>query len=55
MNAIAINVSPRPGGNTEIMFKKVLESLEGGQLGSALQLYQERVVIQNSPMRGHLT
>ncbi|OFW64984.1 MAG: FMN reductase [Actinobacteria bacterium RBG_13_63_9] len=29
MKAIAINGSPRPGGNTEIMLKKVLEPLEG--------------------------
>jgi multimeric flavodoxin WrbA len=28
MKAIAINGSPRPGGNTEIMLKKVLEPLE---------------------------
>jgi multimeric flavodoxin WrbA len=28
MKALAINGSPRPGGNTEIMLKKVLESLE---------------------------
>ncbi len=28
MNAIAINGSPRPGGNTEILLKKVLEPLE---------------------------
>ncbi len=28
MKAIAINGSPRPGGNTEIMLKKVLEPPE---------------------------
>lgn len=28
MKAVAINGSPRPGGNTEIMLKKVLEPLE---------------------------
>ncbi len=28
MKAIAINGSPRPGGNTEILLKKVLEPLE---------------------------
>ena len=28
MKALAINGSPRPGGNTEILLKKVLEPLE---------------------------
>jgi multimeric flavodoxin WrbA len=40
MKAIAINGSPRRGGNTEIMLKKVLEPLEaagwGKHVGSGL-------------------
>jgi len=34
MKAIAINGSPRPGGNTEIMLKKVLEPLEAAGWGA---------------------
>ncbi|MFZ2949672.1 MAG: flavodoxin family protein [Desulfuromonadaceae bacterium] len=34
MKAVAINGSPRPGGNTEILLKKVLEPLEAAGWGT---------------------
>jgi multimeric flavodoxin WrbA len=46
MKAIAINGSPRPGGNTEILLKKVLESL------SAAGWSTEYRQIGGKPVRG---
>jgi len=48
MKAIAINGSPRPGGNTEIMLKKVLEPLEAA--GWSTEYRQ----IGGKPVRGCL-
>jgi len=48
MKAIAINGSPRPGGNTEIMLKKVLESLEAAGWST------EYLRIGGKPVRGCL-
>jgi len=48
MKAIAINGSPRPGGNTEIMLKKVLEPLESA--GWSTEYRQ----IGGKPVRGCL-
>ena len=46
MKAIAINGSPRPGGNTEIMLKKVLEPLDAA--GWSI----EYIRIGGRPLRG---
>ena len=46
MKAIAINGSPRPGGNTEIMLKKVLEPLEAADWST------EYLRIGGKPVRG---
>ena len=46
MKAIAINGSPRPGGNTEIMLKKVLEPLEAAGWST------EYLRIGGKPVRG---
>jgi multimeric flavodoxin WrbA len=46
MKAIAINGSPRPGGNTEIMLKKVLEPLEAAGWSTEYQR------IGGKPLRG---
>ncbi len=46
MKAIAINGSPRSGGNTEIMLKKVLEPLEDAGWGT------EYLQIGGKPLRG---
>jgi multimeric flavodoxin WrbA len=46
MKALAINGSPRPGGNTEIMLKKVLEPLEAAGWSSE---YRQ---IGGKPVRG---
>lgn len=46
MKVIAINGSPRPGGNTEIMFKKVLEPL------AAAGWETEYLRIGGKPVRG---
>ncbi len=46
MKAIAINGSPRPGGNTEIMLKKVLEPLESAGWDT------EYLQIGGKPLRG---
>ena len=46
MKAIAINGSPRSGGNTEIMLKKVLEPLEAAGWST------EYLQIGGKPMRG---
>jgi multimeric flavodoxin WrbA len=46
MKAIAINGSPRPGGNTEIMLKKVLEPLEAAGWST------EYLRIGGKPLRG---
>jgi multimeric flavodoxin WrbA len=46
MKAIAINGSPRPGGNTEIMLKKVLEPLEAAAWSTE---YRQ---IGGKPLRG---
>jgi len=46
MKVIAINGSPRPGGNTEILLKKVLEPLE------AAGWYTEYLRIGGQPLRG---
>jgi len=48
MKAIAINGSPRPGGNTEIMLKKVLEPLEAAGWST------EHRQIGGKPVRGCL-
>ncbi len=48
MKAIAINGSPRPGGNTEIMLKKVLEPLEAASWST------EYLRIGGKPVRGCL-
>lgn len=48
MKAIAINGSPRQGGNTEIMLKKVLETLESAGWGTE---YRQ---IGGKPVRGCL-
>lgn len=48
MRAIAINGSPRPGGNTEIMLKKVLEPLEAAGWST------EYLRIGGKPVRGCL-
>lgn len=48
MKAIAINGSPRPGGNTEILLKKVLEPLE------AAGWETEYLRIGGKPVRGCL-
>jgi multimeric flavodoxin WrbA len=48
MKAIAINGSPRPGGNTEIMLRKVLETLETANWGTE---YRQ---IGGKPVRGCL-
>ena len=48
MKAIAINGSPRPGGNTEIMLKKVLEPLEAAGWST------EYLRIGGKPVRGCL-
>ena len=46
MKAIAINGSPRPGGNTEIMLKKVLEPLDAAGWST------EYLRIGGKPVRG---
>jgi multimeric flavodoxin WrbA len=46
MKAMAINGSPRPGGNTEIMLKKVLEPLEAAGWST------EYLRIGGKPVRG---
>ncbi len=46
MRAVAINGSPRPGGNTEIMLKKVLEPLEAAGWST------EYLRIGGKPVRG---
>lgn len=46
MKALAINGSPRPGGNTEIMLKKVLEPLEAAGWST------EYLRIGGKPVRG---
>jgi len=46
MKAIAINGSPRPGGNTEIMLKKVLEPLDAAGWST------EYIKIGGRPLRG---
>jgi len=46
MKAVAINGSPRPGGNTEIMLKKVLEPLEAA--GWSTEYFR----IGGKPVRG---
>jgi multimeric flavodoxin WrbA len=46
MKAIAINGSPRPGGNTEILLKKVLEPLEAAGWST------EYLRIGGKPVRG---
>jgi multimeric flavodoxin WrbA len=46
VKAIAINGSPRPGGNTEIMLKKVLEPLEAAGWGT------KYLRIGGKPVRG---
>jgi multimeric flavodoxin WrbA len=46
MKAVAINGSPRPGGNTEIMLKKVLEPLEAAGWST------EVLRIGGKPVRG---
>lgn len=46
MKAIAINGSPRPGGNTEVMLKKVLEPLEAAGWST------EYIKIGGRPLRG---
>jgi multimeric flavodoxin WrbA len=46
MKAIAINGSPRPGGNTELMLKKVLEPLEAADWST------EYLRIGGKPVRG---
>ena len=48
MKAIAINGSPRPGGNTEILLKKVLEPLEAAGWNT------EYLKIGGHPVRGCL-
>ncbi len=48
MKALAINGSPRPGGNTEIMLKKVLEPLEAAGWST------EYLRIGGKPVRGCL-
>jgi multimeric flavodoxin WrbA len=48
MKAIAINGSPRRGGNTEIMLKKVLEPLEAAGWST------EYIQIGGKPLRGCL-
>lgn len=48
MKAIAINGSPRPGGNTEIMLRKVLEPLEAAGWST------EYLRIGGKPVRGCL-
>ena len=46
MKAIAINGSPRAGGNTEVMLKKVLEPLEAAGWST------EYIKIGGRPLRG---
>jgi len=46
MKAIAINGSPKPGGNTEIMLRKVLEPLEAAGWST------EYLRIGGKPVRG---
>lgn len=46
MKAIAINGSPRPGGNTELMLKKVLEPLEAAGWSTEL------LKVGGRPVRG---
>jgi len=46
VKAIAINGSPRPGGNTEVLLKKVLEPLEGAGWST------EYLKIGGRPVRG---
>jgi len=48
MKAIAINGSPRPGGNTEIMLKKVLEPLDAAGWST------EYLRVGGKPVRGCL-
>ena len=46
MKAIAINGSPRPGGNTEVMLKKVLEPLDAAGWST------EYIRVGGRPLRG---
>jgi multimeric flavodoxin WrbA len=48
MKAIAINGSPRPGGNTEILLRKLLEPLEaaGWSTSAGSNVYQLEIVSQ---------
>ena len=49
MKAIAINGSPRRGGNTEIMLKKVLEPLEAAGWRTAIKSGNVRAIVAYEP------